>query len=107
MPGANQIPDPLLGVRRSLLLPPNRGLRGVQDGVVADPDVVAVAVCVDVVRMRDRGGAEEVVVAAEQRRAEKGGVVLAAYEARVEGYAAGGVGRRATADRVQLDGVVL
>ena len=82
-------------------------LHHIKKGIVANPNCVAIPLCVAVKPLHDLGKIRRIVVSTYQSSSGKGAKALADFEAQVRAWAAGGPVPAPTAHRAQLAGNVV
>ena len=82
-------------------------LHHIMKGIVANPNCVAIPLCVALKPLHDLGGVKRIIVATYQSSSGKGAKGLLDFEAQLKAYAAGGPVPAPTSHRGQLAGNVL
>ena len=82
-------------------------LHNVKKGIVANPNCVAIPLCVALKPLHDLGKVKRVVVATYQSSSGKGATGLTDFDAQLKAFAAGGPVPAPTAHRAQLAGNVI
>ncbi len=82
-------------------------LHNIKKGIVANPNCVAIPLCVALKPLHDLGKVKRVVVATYQSSSGKGATGLTDFDAQLKAFAAGGPVPAPTAHRAQLAGNVI
>jgi aspartate-semialdehyde dehydrogenase len=82
-------------------------LHHIKKGIVANPNCVAIPLCVALKPLHDLGGVKRIVVCTYQSSSGKGAKGLADFESQLAAFAAGGPVPAPTAHRAQLAGNVI
>src|SRR5437588_10026189 len=82
-------------------------LHHIKKGIVANPNCVAIPLCVALKPLHDLGGVKRIIVSTYQSSSGKGAKGLADFEAQLKAYASGGPVPAPTSHRAQLAGNVI